>query len=289
MKLSIPRACGSWCKSPPVSTTLHKPISFYSSIPSSSPLKPQVPLFLRPPIHSATLSDLQKWHHWAKTLPVPHSDDPPDPTLLRRELKWLLEDALEVHSSVPQMGSHCDDRPIKLRTGLEQLYSVWRQRIEERRPFQYVVGCEHWRDLVLSVQDGVLIPRPETEVFVDLVGDVVTQNGDLTQGLWADLGTGSGAIAIGIGRILGPRGRVIATDLSPVAVSVASFNVQRYSLQVCDLKIYRLFCLYFHINILMHIAQTHVLGVHWCSYRIFVCLICIPGIFSMSCSDRGNW
>ncbi|RVW78509.1 Release factor glutamine methyltransferase [Vitis vinifera] len=231
MKLSIPRACGSWSKSPPVSTTLHKPISFYSSIPSSSPLKPQVPLFLRPPIHSATLSDLQKWHHWAKTLPVPHSDDPPDPTLLRRELKWLLEDALEVHSSVPQMGSHSDDRPIKLRTSLEQLYSVWRQRIEERRPFQYVVGCEHWRDLVLSVQDGVLIPRPETEVFVDLVGDVVTQNGDLTQGLWADLGTGSGAIAIGIGRILGPRGRVIATDLSPVAVSVASFNVQRYSLQ----------------------------------------------------------
>ncbi|KAJ9672902.1 hypothetical protein PVL29_026241 [Vitis rotundifolia] len=230
MKLSIPRACGSWCKSP-VSTTLHKPISFYSSIPSSSPLKPQVPLFLRPPIHSATLSDLQKWHHWAKTLPVPHSDDPPDPTLLRRELKWLLEDALEDHSSVPQMGSHSDDRPIKLRTSLEQLHSVWRQRIEERRPFQYVVGCEHWRDLVLSVQDGVLIPRPETEVFVDLVGDVVTKNGDLTQGLWADLGTGSGAIAIGIGRILGPRGKVIATDLSPVAVAVASFNVQRYSLQ----------------------------------------------------------
>ena len=49
------------------------------------------------------------------------------------------------------------------------MYELLRQRIEERRPFQYVVGCEHWRDLILSVEEGVLIPRPETEAIVDLV------------------------------------------------------------------------------------------------------------------------
>ncbi|PNY03866.1 release factor glutamine methyltransferase-like protein, partial [Trifolium pratense] len=54
---------------------------------------------------------------------------------------------------------------------------------------------------------------------------------DLKRGVWADLGTGSGALAIGIGRILGNGGKVIASDLSPVAVAVAAYNVQRYCLQ----------------------------------------------------------
>nr|XP_028958591.1 uncharacterized protein LOC103428096 [Malus domestica] len=110
---------------------------------------------------------------------------------------------------------------------------LWKQRVEERRHFQYVVGCEHWRDLVLCVEEGVLIPRPETELIVDLVGGVVLGN----DGLWADLGTGSGAIAIGIVRVLGSGGRVIATDLSPAAIGVAAFNVQGYGLQGCKLKL----------------------------------------------------
>lgn len=101
------------------------------------------------------------------------------------------------------------------------------QRIEERRPFQYIVGCEHWRDLVLAVRDGVLIPRPETEQLVDFVAGVE----GFKAGLWADLGTGSGAIAIGIGRMLGENGRVVATDLSEAAVEVARFNVGRYKLE----------------------------------------------------------
>lgn len=122
---------------------------------------------------------------------------------------------------------------MQLRTELNDLYDLWKQRIEKRRPFQYIVGCEHWRDLVLSVEEGVLIPRPETELIVDLVDNVIKESDcDLKNGLWVDLGTGSGAIAIGIGRILGQFGRVVATDLSPVAVRVASFNVQRYNLQV---------------------------------------------------------
>ncbi|BBH01541.1 RNA methyltransferase family protein, partial [Prunus dulcis] len=171
------------------------------------------------------LSDLQKWHDWAKSLASSVGstfvdlDNGPDSTLLCREIKWLMEDAIEEESE----GMENNQRSIRLRVALEELYMLWKQRVEERRPFQYVVGCEHWRDLVLCVQEGVLIPRPETELIVDLVG--------LREGLWADLGTGSGAIAIGIGRILGTGGRVIATDLSPAAIEVAGFNVQRYGLQ----------------------------------------------------------
>nr|KYP41868.1 Protein hemK isogeny [Cajanus cajan] len=139
-----------------------------------------------------------------------------------------MEDAVVEHHSLGVR----DDERVKMRVEMEELYCLWRQRIQERRPFQYVVGCEHWRDLVLSVQEGVLIPRPETELVVDFVSDVVSENEDLKRGVWADLGTGSGALAIGIGRVLGSGGgRVIATDLSPVAVAVAAYNVQRYCLQ----------------------------------------------------------
>ncbi|XP_020239921.1 uncharacterized protein LOC109818807 isoform X2 [Cajanus cajan] len=206
--------------------------SALSSPPTS--VKPQVPLFLRPPIYSTKLCDLRKWHDWAKGVAFSigstfvHLDNGPDSGILCRELKWLMEDAVVEHHSLGVR----DDERVKMRVEMEELYCLWRQRIQERRPFQYVVGCEHWRDLVLSVQEGVLIPRPETELVVDFVSDVVSENEDLKRGVWADLGTGSGALAIGIGRVLGSGGgRVIATDLSPVAVAVAAYNVQRYCLQ----------------------------------------------------------
>lgn len=235
MKLGLSRACFYSSCSASI---------FSSSIPSLTTIKPKIPLFLRPPTYSVTSSDLQKWHGWAKSLASSvgssfvESDNGPDSTLLCRELNWLLEDSIENRSSSPcfsfaafKYDTFDGIENVMLRISLDDLYKLWKQRIEERRPFQYIVGCEHWRDLVLSVQEGVLIPRPETELIVDLVSDAVSNNEELGQGLWADVGTGSGAIAIGISKILRSYGRVIATDLSPVAVSVAMFNVQRYGLQ----------------------------------------------------------
>lgn len=198
-------------------------------------MKPQVPLFLRPPIYSTKLCDLKKWHEWAKGVAFSigssfvHSDNGPDSSLLCRELKWLMEDAVE---DIKGLNDSDGDERVKMRVEIDELYCLWKQRVQERRPFQYVVGCEHWRDLVLSVQEGVLIPRPETELVVDFVADVVSENEDFRRGVWADLGTGSGALAIGVCRVLGNGGgRVIATDLSAVAVAVAAYNVQRYCLQ----------------------------------------------------------
>ncbi|XP_050219545.1 uncharacterized protein LOC126669941 [Mercurialis annua] len=223
---------------PSLSSTLHyRPLCSSSLSPPQYQSKLKTPLYLRPPIFTASSSDFTKWHNWAKNLASSvgssflQSDNGPDADLLRRELKWLIQDAVEDHSLIPQLGTQNNLTNVRLRACLDELYSLWRQRIEERRPFQYVVGCEHWRDLVLCVQEGVLIPRPETEMVVDLVGDLVGSSEDFSEGLWVDLGTGSGAIAVGIGRLVGAQGRVIATDLSPVAVEVATYNAQRYGLQ----------------------------------------------------------
>ena len=85
---------------------------------------------------------------------------------------------------------------------------------------------------MLVVREGVLIPRPETELVVDLVGKVMEEQ---QMGCWADLGTGSGALAMGIARLMGDgfEGKVYATDVSEDVVDVAKINVSRYGLEVC--------------------------------------------------------
>jgi release factor glutamine methyltransferase len=65
-----------------------------------------------------------------------------------------------------------------------------------REPFQYLLASAHWREYILSVSAGVLIPRPETEIFPDLVSKALKENPWLASHPWADLGTGSGVIAI---------------------------------------------------------------------------------------------
>ncbi|KAL6643773.1 hypothetical protein ACP70R_018539 [Stipagrostis hirtigluma subsp. patula] len=171
------------------------------------------PLFLRPASHPVPAAALAAFRRRAEAL-VPASAPH-----LRRHLRWLLDDA------APDASSGSD--PALLRAPLDELEALWLRHVRDRRPFQYVVGNEHWRDLVVAVREGVLIPRPETEAVVDMARKVE----GFEAGWWADLGTGSGAIAVAVARELGPEGRVFATDVSEVAVEVARLNVERYGVQ----------------------------------------------------------
>lgn len=92
-------------------------------------------------------------------------------------------------------------------------------------PLPYAVGRGAFRHLSLFVDGGVLIPRPETEVLVDLV------HARLSGGSVADVGTGSGAIALSLATE-GKFDRVIATDISAAALAVARTNAARYSSQI---------------------------------------------------------
>lgn len=86
-------------------------------------------------------------------------------------------------------------------------------------PFAYAVGTAAFRHLTLHVDPRVLIPRPETEVLVDLA---LGATGG--RGIIADIGTGSGAIALALAAE-GQFERVIATDLSADALDVARTNL----------------------------------------------------------------
>jgi release factor glutamine methyltransferase len=90
-------------------------------------------------------------------------------------------------------------------------------------PFQYAVGVAAFRKLTLAVDERVLIPRPETELIIDLVMS-------LTEG-WPggtaiDVGTGSGAIALALASEA-TFTRVMAGDISSDAIAVARANATR--------------------------------------------------------------
>lgn len=110
---------------------------------------------------------------------------------------------------------------------LALLQRLWQQRIQERIPVQYLTGLVSWRNLRLQVSPSVLIPRPETEMLVDLA---LERAGDHPAGIWVDLGTGSGALAIALARAL-PQAEIYAVDLSPSALEIAAANVAFYQLQ----------------------------------------------------------
>ncbi|XP_062204552.1 uncharacterized protein LOC133906614 isoform X2 [Phragmites australis] len=179
--------------------------------PTPVPDADPTPLFLRPPSHPVSAASLAAFRRRAAALV------PPSAPHLHRHLRWLLADA----------APDPDSDPALLRAPLADLGALWLHHVRERRPFQYVVGNEHWRDLVVAVREGVLIPRPETEAVVD----VVRKAEGFGAGWWADLGTGSGAIAVAVARELGPHGKVFATDVSEVAIEVARLNVERYGVQ----------------------------------------------------------
>ncbi len=93
------------------------------------------------------------------------------------------------------------------------------ERLNSGMPVQYAVGKADFRHLTLRVDRRVLIPRPETELLVDIV-----LAGARPGGVVADVCTGSGAIALALATE-GRYDRVIATDLSPDALDVARGNL----------------------------------------------------------------
>ena len=96
-------------------------------------------------------------------------------------------------------------------------------------PMPYAVGKASFRHLTLAVDERVLIPRPETELLVDLVLKKVKPGG-----VAIDVGTGSGAIALALATE-GRFDRVIGIDVSADALEVARSNVARLGVGNLDL------------------------------------------------------
>lgn len=112
------------------------------------------------------------------------------------------------------------------------------ERVVMHEPIQYIFGHAPFRYLDLKVTPDVLIPRPETEMMVDIATYYFKKN-NIKAPLIADVGTGSGALAISFAKEIADA-EVYATDISERAIMVAEENARangvynRISFEVCD-------------------------------------------------------
>jgi release factor glutamine methyltransferase len=113
-------------------------------------------------------------------------------------------------------------------------------RLVERRvlrePLAYVLGEWDFRGLTLSVDDRVLVPRPETEVVVDRC---LARLAGIAEPLVLDVGTGSGAVALAIAAEH-PGAQVTGIDASAAALEVAGANALRTGIAI-ELRVWDLF------------------------------------------------
>ncbi len=106
-----------------------------------------------------------------------------------------------------------------------------KQRIEGM-PVAYLIGERDFYDLTFKVTEAVLIPRPETELLVELALKLIPDN-QFCKIL--DLGTGSGAIAITIAKHC-PQSQVTAVDLSSEAIAISRWNAANLEVNNISLR-----------------------------------------------------
>jgi len=138
------------------------------------------------------------------------------------DLDWLLDLGGDLRWRELQLLHLNPGRQVGLSSSLVALAALWDRHLRSAEPLQYLVGLCPWRDLQLEVAPGVLIPRQETELLVELALELMGGPGP---GLWADLGTGSGCLALALARAW-PGSRGFAVEHSPEAIAIATSNLQ---------------------------------------------------------------
>jgi len=110
---------------------------------------------------------------------------------------------------------------LHLEQNLDFLESIWNEHLLKSCPIQYLCGITFWRDLKLKVSKKVLIPRPETELMIDIVCNLFRKKSEKL--FFAELGTGSGAISIALALAF-PFSEGVATDIDQDALELATKN-----------------------------------------------------------------
>jgi release factor glutamine methyltransferase len=156
--------------------------------------------------------------------------------LLDRSAKWLAERGcesarLEAEILLAEVlgCSRLDlyvqwDRPV-----VEREKNAFREMLRRRgemEPIAYIVGHKEFYSLDFAVGPGALVPRPETEFVVE---EVLNNTGEDESFRMADIGTGSGAIAVAVA-VHRPEAMVVASDISSEALGWARRNVAKHEL-----------------------------------------------------------
>ena len=156
---------------------------------------------------------------------------------IQESLKWATTALLE-SCERPQyeaqllLANHLDKDRMYLITHDDQVLenaAVYKKLVERRaanEPYEYIVGTASFYDIHLAVESGVLIPRPETEILIDLTAEIIKKE-NITR--IAEIGVGSGAISIVLARKF-PKLNIIATDICEAPLRVAKKNMLTFGL-----------------------------------------------------------
>ena len=166
-------------------------------------------------------SELAQWRSQARRSTQSHQ-------IPLGEVDWLLREISNLRALELRLESFVDQPEIALSMSLAELEQCWQRRLQDRSPIQYLAGSTPWRDLNLQVAPGVLIPRPETEILIDLAIAATQSYPELATGNWVDLGTGSGAIAIALAQAF-PAVIIHGVDRSLEALAIAQANINQYN------------------------------------------------------------
>lgn len=106
------------------------------------------------------------------------------------------------------------------------------ERVNRQEPIQYILGQAWFYGRAFAVRPGVLIPRPETELLIDLAKKAFPKEQSIHV---LDLGTGSGCIPVTLAAEC-PKWNITATDISSVALEIAKENATRHQVNVTFIK-----------------------------------------------------
>lgn len=121
---------------------------------------------------------------------------------------------------------HLDD---EVGEDIEHRFICIMKKRKEGYPLQYIFKEREFMGLDFYVEEGVLIPRPETELMVEYIIEYIDKNYKDQNIKVLDIGSGSGAISISIGKYC-PNTRVYGVDIGDVPIKVSNINRDNYGL-----------------------------------------------------------
>ena len=117
---------------------------------------------------------------------------------------------------------------VNLNSNFYSLKKKWQEHLQLSKPIQYICGSTYWRNFKFELTKDVLIPRVETEQIVEIASNIFnSENKNIT---FADLGTGSGSIAISLA-FENRNWKGLATDIDKNAIQIAKKNYKKISLE----------------------------------------------------------